>query len=550
MAPAREPEPLESPLPLAVPGNVGHPALQSPPHGPAYGSRLAIASDHQTASLVGMNVLQSGGNAVDAAIATAAVNVVVKPHYTQLGGDAFALIWHRKDDTVECLNAGGRAPHKATLDQFADGIRSREARSSTVPGIVDSWAELHQRHGSRPLRELLAPAIELAERGFPVSMRLAGAMRMLAHSRSLSASAAARTTFLAEGGRPYGESETFRQPDLAERLARIAQDGREGFYGGSVGRAIAHAMREAGGLIDEEDLAQPAAHWHEPLVTPYEGCTVYEQALPSQGIILLEALNIVEQFPLAEWGPASDEAIHVMVEATRLAFADCRRYAADPAVERVPVERLLSKEHAEARAAEIDLKRTSEHAPALAPSDTTSFVVADEETAVCYIQSIYWPWGSGFVVPGTGVLMNNRMLGFHIDPQSPNRVAPGKRTVHTLNNFLVVRDGRLVVGGGTPGGDFQVQTNLQTIAGVLDWGLDLQAAIDAPRWATLPDGRLAMESRFAASVVRELESRGHSVVRTAAWDGTLARSQVIASRPEGGWAVASDSRGEGVALAV
>ncbi|MDZ4278494.1 MAG: gamma-glutamyltransferase, partial [Dehalococcoidia bacterium] len=210
----------------------------------------------------------------------------------------------------------------------------------------------------------------------------------------------------------------------------------------------------------------------------------------------------------------------------------------------------LSKEHARARAAEIDVHRTKQHGPAPVGSDTTSFVVAHEEMAVSYIQSIYWPWGSGFTVPSTGVLMNNRMLCFHTDASSPNRIAPRKRAVHTLNTFLVVRDGELVVGGGTPGADFQVQNNLQTIAGVADWGLDLQSAVDAPRWVILPDGRIRMESRFRDETVRGLEARGHSIDLTGAWDNTIARTQVVASRPAGGWAAASDLRGEGVALAL
>lgn len=537
-------------LPLAVPGTASLPDIEAPRRGPVYGARLAVAADHPAASLVGMDILQRGGNAADAAIAVAAVNVVTKPHRTQLGGDAFALVWRRRASSVECLNAGGRAPARATPDQFAAGIPDRGARASTVPGLVDSWIELHQRHGSRRISELLEPAIGLAEGGVPVSMRLAGAMTMLAGGLGGGASSVAKEAFLVDGERPYREGELFRQPELAQTLRSIAQDGRDGFYGGSVGRAIADAMAAAGGLIDEGDLAQPTAHWHEPLSTSYAGCTVYEQALPSQGLILLEALNIVEQFPLADWGLVSADAVHVMVEATRLAFADIRRYAADPAFEAVPIERLLSKEHAQARAGKIDLTRSREHGPAPAPSDTTSFVVADDDMAVSYIQSVYWPWGSGFVVPGTGILMNNRMRGFHTDPQSPNVVAPRKRTVHTLNTFLALRDGQLIVGGGTPGGDFQVQTNLQTIVGVLDSGLDLQSAIDAPRWVSLASGRIAMESRFPESVSRELEARGHGVQLVAAWEATLARSQVIASRAEGGWAVASDFRGEGVALAV
>jgi gamma-glutamyltranspeptidase/glutathione hydrolase len=238
-----------------------------------------------------------------------------------------------------------------------------------------------------------------------------------------------------------------------------------------------------------------------------------------------------------------------MVEATKLAFADCRRYSADPEVEQVPVEQLLSKDHAARRAAEIDLNRAGEPAAALVGSDTTSFVVAGEDLAVAFIQSIFAPWGSHVMIPGTGILMNNRLAAFDTTPGAANCLAPGKRTIHTLNNFMAVRDGELVCGGGTPGGDYQVQSNVQSLVARLNWGLDLQSAIDMPRWV-LVNGRLAMESRFDAGMLDDLRSRGHSVTALAAWDGNIARSQLVASMPGGGWAVASDLRGEGVALAV
>jgi gamma-glutamyltranspeptidase / glutathione hydrolase len=519
--------------------------VQAPQRGPVFGSRYAIAADHPATALAGMNALQRGANAVDAAIAAAAVNVVVKPYATHLGGDAFVLVWHRTSNAVECLNAGGLAPHRATLDQFAGGIPTLGPRASTVPGLVDAWCELHARHGSRPLSELLAPAIELSDGGFSVSFHLAAMTSVLAASNP---EAEIARLFLHDG-KPYRTGQTLRQPDLARTLRSIASDGRDGFYSGAIGRAVSDAMSAAGGLIDAEDLAQPLARWHEPIATSYRDCTVYEQAPPSQGIILLEALNIVERFPLAKWGLTSADAAHVMIEATKLAFEDTRRYLADPDVEDVPVERLLSKEHAAARAQEIDLARARERGAVPAASDTTSFVVADEDTAVCFIQSIFRPWGSEFAIPGTGVVMNNRLTGFSTDPSHPNRLAPGRRTVHTLNNFAVLRDGQLVVGGGTPGANFQVQCNLQTVAGAVDWRLDLHSAINAPRWAIDNDGAVAIESRFPPELIDALEARGHRVRRVSAWEGAISRSQVLASLESAGWAVSSDLRGEGFALA-
>ena len=514
-----------------------------------FGSRFAVASDHPIASLVAMNIMQRGGNAADAAVAVAAVNVVTKPHRTQLGGDAFALVWRRQHNTVDCLNAGGLAPKLATPERFADGIAAAGAASSTIPGLVDAWIELNITYGTMPIERLLEPAIRLAEEGFPVSHRLYGAMTMLPDMRESYADPL-RAAFLKNGHTPYAPGETLKQPELAETLNRIADEGREGMHEGHVASLIAKAMEAAGGLIGEADLAGQTAHWHEPLVTSYRDYQIYEQALPSQGIILLEALNIAEQFPLAEWGLGSADAVHVLAEATKLAFADSQRYAADPDIETVPAEELLSKEFAKKRAAEIDLRRANQPGPAALRSDTTEFVVGDEELAVAFIQSIFSPWGSGFMIPGTGILMNNRLRAFSSDPASPNLIKPGKRTIHTLNTFMAIKDDQLVVGGGTPGGDFQVQSNLQTLVGSLDWQLDLQATLDMPRWVALGEDNLTMEARFAPNVRDDLAGRGHKVHVAAAWDGTLARSQVIASRPDGGWAVASDLRGEGVALGI
>ncbi len=534
---------------MPVPGSESLPGVEAPQRGPVFGSRLAVASDHPLASLVAMQIMQRGGNAADAAVAVSAVNVVTKPHQTQLGGDAFLLVWRRQHNTVDCLNAGGLAPKLAEPDRFANGIPNAGPPSSTVPGLVDAWVELNITYGTVPLEKLLEPAIRLAEDGFPVSQRLSGAMTMLPGLHG-AFGAELRSVFLKNGQTPYTAGETLRQPELAETLRRIADESREGFYEGQIGASIAKAMTDEGGLIGEADLKEQTAHWHDPLVTSYRDCQVYEQALPSQGIILLEALNIVEQFPLAEWGLGSANAIHVMAEAAKLAFADSGRYAADPAIESVPAEQLLSKEFARKRAAEIDLGKAHQPQPALVKTDTTAFVVGDEDLAVAFIQSIFSPWGSGFMIPGSGILMNNRLFGFSNDPASPNRIQPGKRTIHTLNTFMAIRNDQLVLGGGTPGGDYQVQANLQTLVGALDWQLDLQAALDMPRWAMLSEGHLAMESRFAPPVRDDLAARGHQIQVGAAWDGNLARSQGIASLPEGGWAVVSDLRGEGVALGI
>ena len=537
---------------LGVPWAEDLPGIAAPRRGVVYGRKFAVATDHPLASLAAMNVMQRGGTAADAAVAAAAVNVVTKPHRTHLGGDCFFLVWRKGPNTVDCLNAGGLAPLEATLERFPNGVPLTGPLASSVPGFVDGILELHKMLGTRPLETVLEPAIRFAEEGFPVSMRLAGALTMLPEYGD-AFSAELRRVLLKDGTTPYREGELLRQPDLANTLRRVMddvqEDQRDGFYKNETATLIEQAMRDMGGLIDKKDFEKNTAVWDDALTTTYAGCDIYEQALPSQGIILLEALNILDHFPLDKWGLGSADAIHVMVEATKLAFADSRRYVSDPLIDTVPVEALLSKEWAGERAKHIDLKRASEPVAGMIRSDTTSFVVADEDTAIAFIQSVFAPWGSRVMIPGTGVLMNNRLSAFSTTPGDANVIAPAKRTVHTLNTFLAIRDGELVVGGGTPGGDYQVQSNIQSIVAVLSWGLDLQSAIDMPRWV-LVNGNLAMESRFPPTVMDDLAGRGHNVGPIAAWDGNIARSQLVASVPGGGWAVASDLRGEGVALAM
>lgn len=532
-----------------TPGQNSVAGIEAPNRGPVFGSK-GVAADHPLSVQAGMQMLQRGGNAIDAAIAAAAVNAVVKPYQTQFGGDAFALVWHKRTNEVSCLNAGGLAPKAAALARFKKGIPSYGAASCGVPGFVDALLELYAGYATMPLEKLLEPAMRAAE-GFPVSKRLSQAMELIPTYRGAQV-AELKRVFLKNGRRPYAPGETLRQPELVTLMQGIidAENQREGFYDGEVGSRIVAALQQHGGVMDASDFADKVALFDEPLQTVYRGCDVFEQALPSQGIILLMALNIVEQFPVGDWGLGSADAMHVLVEATKLAFADSRSYSADPRVTDVPVERLLSKEHARLRAAEIDMKRARRIEGAVLPSDTTELVAGDEDYAVAFIQSVFSNWGSRFVVPDTGVLMNNRLRAFSIDSGAANALAPGKRTVHTLNTFMVLREGSLVVGGGTPGMDFQVQNNLQTVVGVRDWGLDLQSALAMPRWVSLHDGTLALEGRFNAGLQAELASRGHALHVRPAWDSHLARSQVLATAPEGGWAFASDLRGEGIALAI
>jgi gamma-glutamyltranspeptidase/glutathione hydrolase len=519
-----------------------------PNRGPVYGTKYAAASDQPLATMAAMEAMRKGGNAADAIIAASAVNLVTKPYFTQLGGDAFSQVWRRSDGVVDALNAGGRAPKQATPERFPDGIPAAGPLTNTVPSVVDGILELHTRYATLSIDTLLAPAIQIAEEGFPVPVRFAGAMHNLKRLQGREFDEIKRV-FLKDG-EPYTPGDVLRQPELAKTLQRIVDGGREGFYEGETAELIMKAMSDFGGLLSEADLREPQAVWGDPISTTFAGCTVYEQPLPSQGIVLLLALNIVEHFPLADWGPASADAVHVMVEATRLAFADSRRYSADPDFETIPLEELLSKEHGKRQAARIDMKRAQQPVAATFGSDTTEFVAGDGDMAVVFIQTVFSGWGSKFMVPGAGILMTDRLRGFSLDPSAANRLVPGKRTVHTLNTFVALReDGSVALAGGTPGRDFQVQNNLQTLAAYLLWGLDPQQAIDMPRFVTHGE-RLALEGRFPDAVFDDLASRGHDLIKLANWDGAVARSQVIAGLPNGGWGVASDLRGDGVGLAV
>ncbi len=518
--------------------------LQAPARGSVFGQRGVVASGQTLATLAGLDTLRAGGNAVDAALAVSAVMAVVQPYSSHLGGDAFCLIRTAAGDTL-ALNAGGRAPLAATPERFPGGVPRRGATAVAVPGLVDAWCAFHGRFATRPLGELLAPAVALARDGFRISQSLGRAMR--AAQDELAADAGCRQAFLDHGTPRSGD--VLRQPDLAYTLEAIAADGRDGFYGGEVGRRIVSHLRERDGLLTEEDFAREQAVWGEPLSITYRGWRVYEQPLPSQGFLTLEALNIVEGFDLAQQPLLSAETVHAMSSAMRLAFADRDAFAGDPDAVDVPIDRLLSKEHAAELRQRIASGERAEVTTPLHGGDTTSFAVADGEgNLVSFIQSIFQPWGAAVLVPGTGVLLNDRMLGFSLDPVSPNVLRPGRRTVHTLNTWLLERDDGLLYAGGTPGADFQVQTNLQNLCGLVDWGLDAQSAIDAPKWALSGSGDLALEARFPRETAAELERRGQRVVWASAWETALCRSQIVARRPDGALLAASDLRGEGGAL--
>ena len=523
-----------------------------------------VATAHPLATLAGINVLQKGGNAFDAALAAAFVTNVVLPNMCGPGGDAFIIAHQAQTGTTVAINGSGKSPLGATPEYYRglgyqmmplDGLLS-----VAVPGAVDAYFQLHRLFGSWPVPELVRPAVDYARFGFPVAPKLS---REIAEARGkLSASPAAARTFL-HRGEPLPPGAILRQEDLAATLEAIAQGGPDVFYRGEIGRQVAEFSRRHGGLLSEEDLAQHKSEIYEPLRTVYRGWEILQTAPPSQGFMVLEALNILEGYDLATLGPGSPEAIHLLVETKKLVYADRLRYAGDPEFVKFPLRGLLSKEYA----ARQRVKIRPEHVfqgelfgdPWPFEGDTTYLAVVDRAgNAVSFIHSLSHSFGSGVMVEGTGILLNNRAgRGFTLSEGHPNQLAPGKRTMHTLNCWMIMKDGRPVFVGGTPGGDGQPQWNVQLITHLLDFGMSPQEAVEFPRWTSFPGTdpallssppELRMEDRFSSEVAKALAEKGHPVKILGSWAAGGGAQIIKIDRERGLLEGGSDPRVEGLAL--
>lgn len=510
----------------------------------ATATRGAVCTSQPLASQAGLDMLKAGGNAIDAALAAAAVLAVVEPAASHLGGDVFLVFHSGAENRSWALNGSGAAPESATPDRFPDGIPMRGPLSVTVPGAVHGWCEASERWGSLPLSTVFEPAIHYARDGFPLGYRMSW---QIAENRAVLAEYPyARKQFLS------GDTSTgsmLRQPDLARTLETIAKHGSAAFYSGEIGREIARSVQEQGGLLSEADLEQHTSVVQEPLRVSYRGYDVLGQPPVSQGHTLLQQLNIVETFDLAAMGALSADAVHLLIEAKKLAFADRDHYLADPDHVEMPLARLLSKEYACERAGLIDMQRANPRPRAgdrsLSGSDTTYLTVVDAQgNAVSWIQSVFHRFGSGVVAGRTGVLLNNRLNGFTITPDHPNTLMPGKRPAHTLNAYIVLGNGRPWVVGGAPGGDYQVQTNLQVITGLIDFGMNIAETIDAPWWGSDDGNDLQMECRMPEKTLAGLRERGHQISLLDGWRG-LRTVQLIQRLSNDAILASSDVRNEG-----
>lgn len=508
-----------------------------PPSDVVLGRRGMAASANPLVTQAAVDVLKQGGNAVDAAVAAAAMLFLVEPGNGHLGGDTFILMHSAKEGRVVALNGSGAAPKAATAEQYRrlGGIPSDGLLAAAVPGTVACWGAALERYGSKPLSELLAPAIDYAREGVPVSPKL---NRMLAGRAAAYAKYPDAASVFLPGGEAPAVGSLFSQPLLADSLECIAEHGWQELYTGGLACELVSYSASHGGQFSRDDFTEHRTEQREPLSIDYRGYTIHEQPPVTQGIIVLLALNILKQFDLASYGPASAETVHLQLEALKLAFADRLRYLGDDPRSDAMLPELLSDEHAREQAAGIDMSRAKPLAwPGNIQPDTTYMCVADSEgNMVSYIHSLYA--GCAVVMGKTGALMNNRMLGFNLIEGHPNCLAGGKRPIHTLNSYMVSRDGRPLLMGGTPGANWQVQVNLQNLTNLLDFGMAPNEAIDAPRFLigdqmSVDDPTVRIESRAGEATIAALEAKGHPLSVAGPW-GVGSGTQIIARDPESG----------------
>jgi gamma-glutamyltranspeptidase/glutathione hydrolase len=539
--------------------------MRLPQHrGVVMGRGGMVATAHPLASAAGLQVLREGGTAADAAIAAAAVTGVTVCGTNSLGGDMFCIYYDAATRSLTAFNGSGGAGAGATIDELRRrGHRHVPARGPltvTVPGAVHGYCELHRRFGTMPLPRLLADAIRYAEEGHPVSERTSEA---IAHAADELGGEPEWGRVYTPNGRVPRPGDVLIQPDYAWSLRQVAEGGAEAFYRGEVGRRIVQTVQERGGFLTEGDMAAHTTEVYTPIHSTYRGLTVHETCPPSHGFLVLEMLNLIEPDDLGAMGFGSAAAIHRMVEAKKLAFADRWAFMGDPRHVECPTDELISKAYAAVRRREIDPAHALEEAPPGMPrevvGDTTYLCVVDSRgNAASFIHTVYAGFGSGVIAPGTGFVLTNRGRAFVLDEAHPNSLRPGKRTMHTLNCYAVTDGDELVLVGGTPGADSQPQWNVQVLTDLFDFGMNVQQAAEAPRWVSTPGTvpsewgtpyELHVEDGFPAETLAELERMGHRVRPYGARE-SRGHVQLIRRDPASGVLFgASDPRADGAAMA-
>ncbi len=518
-----------------------------------------VAASQPLAARAGVQVLERGGDAVDAAIATNAVMALVEPYFDGIGGDLFVIYYEAKTGKLHGLNAGGWAPTGLSAaflkSKGIERMPNRGIYSVTVPGAVAGWDAMRAKFGKLPMSDLMAPAIFYAENGFPVSEVIADAWER--STEGLAAEPHAAKAFLVNGRTPRA-GEVFKNPDLGGSFRLIAEKGRAGFYEGRTAEAILAISREKGGTMTAADLREYQPEWVEPISTTYRGWTVSELPPNTQGIAALMMLNLMEPFPMSEYGFHSTRAMHVMIEAKKLAYADMLRYVADPKFTKTPVPAMLSKEHAKDRARLIDpAKAACNVEPSVfdgltnSPGGDTIYlsVIDKDGNIVSLIQSLFGSFGSGLVAPGTGIMLHNRGGLFSLDEKHPNVLAPRKRPLHTIIPAFMQK-GDIRIGFGIMGGFNQAQAHAQFVADIADFGLDTQQALEAGRFTkgSFAGCDVQIEALVPEKVRNELKALGHDVRVVPPRSGTFGYGQAVMSDGAGVHFGASEPRHDGAAI--
>jgi gamma-glutamyltranspeptidase/glutathione hydrolase len=520
---------------------------------PVYAANGIVATSQPLAAQAGLAVLRDGGNAVDAAVATAVTLTVVEPASCGIGGDAFAMVWDGQE--LHGLNGSGRSPLGLSRELLSAQRRQEIPEcgwlSVTVPGAPALWHDLHQRFGRLPFARLFEAAIAYAEQGYPVSpisqycwqwgwIRFAAGLRDGEFQRW--------AAVFAPDGRAPNVGEMWRSAEMAASLRSLAQSGAASFYRGELAERIAAFAQESGGTLTVKDLARHNSEWVKPIHADYRGYRVWEMPPNGQGIAALIALNVLEGFDLAGLPRDSAESYHLQIEAMKLAFADAKRHVADPAQADVPTQALLNKEYAAERRRLIGRKALVAEPGRPWRGGTAYLCAADADgMMVSLIESVYDSFGSGIVVPGTGIALQNRGACFTLQSGHPNVLAPGKRPYHTIIPGFLTRDGQAVGPFGVMGGHMQPQGHVQVVVNAVDYGLNPQASLDAPRWYWWMDRHIRLEPEVARSVVKGLRERGHEVEVERDID-VFGCGQVIWRQPPSVYIAGSDGRTDGCAL--
>ena len=521
-----------------------------------------VCTSHPLASQIGLDILKQGGNAIDAAIAANAALGLMEPTGCGVGGDLFAIIWDAKTQKLYGLNGSGRSPKSMTLDTLkAMGLEKIPAYGPlpvSVPGAVDGWTSLHDKFGSMPLKKILAPAIGYAEEGFPVTELIGYYLGSIDRFSRMGYPNIKETYFDPNGGQRPKNGDRYRNPALADTYRAIARKGREGFYEGEVAHTITSFIKEQGGFLSMEDLSSHRSQWVEPVSVNYRGYDVWELPPNGQGIAALQLLNILENkdFSDVRWG--SEEHLHLFTEAKKRVFEDRAKYYADMDMAQVPVEALLSKEYAAENYGELKPYASNYDAGEISAGETIYLTVADKDgNMISLIQSNYRGMGSGMVPPGLGFMLQDRGELFSLEQGYNNTYEPGKRPFHTIIPAFITKDGAPLMSFGVMGGDFQPQGHAQIVMNMVDYGMNVQEAGDAPRWdhsggsspVTGPStdkGEVHVESGIPYETVRGLMGRGHKVGFAR---GIYGGYQAIYRDPETGfYHGASESRKDGQAV--